>query len=407
RILVEKDQDLLLEIPLRQTDSVAVFGNVQVTTQALTELLDRGIPLALYTRHGRLKGHLMPELSKNVPLRVAQYRIALDEARSLGIAKAVVRAKLQNGGKLLADYRRNYPSNVLASACEALRRGQESAVAARQHSELLGIEGAAAATYFGAFPVVNRSELPFDGRRKHPATDPINSLLSLGYTLVMNEIRAVLEGAGMESHLGFLHKVDYGRPSLALDLLEPFRPAVVDRPDAAVGEREGADGRGFRPEGVRERGRLGGAGSGGIPEVPRSLRGGSERGQGRRRQRAAGDVARRCREAGDSHSGGVGVRALSRRRGMMLFLISYDVTDDNQRRHVMEALKDHGRRVQYSVFECNLDEAALHELMGRLEFEIDGKTDSCRLYRLCEGCAGEVRILGKGDRYEEPGFVII
>jgi CRISPR-associated protein Cas1 len=75
---------------------------------------------------------------------------------------------------------------------------------------------------------MNRSELPFDGRRKHPATDPINGLLSLGYTLVTNEIRAVVEGAGMEPHLGFLHKVDYGRPSLALDLVEPFRSPLVD-----------------------------------------------------------------------------------------------------------------------------------------------------------------------------------
>ncbi|MBZ5724350.1 MAG: CRISPR-associated endonuclease Cas2 [Acidobacteriia bacterium] len=91
----------------------------------------------------------------------------------------------------------------------------------------------------------------------------------------------------------------------------------------------------------------------------------------------------------------------------MLYLVSYDITDDTRRRHVMEALKDFGRRVQYSVFECNLDEGALTELLGRLEFAIDGQTDSCRLYRLCERCAPEVRILGKGDRYQEPDFVII
>jgi CRISPR-associated protein Cas1 len=93
----------------------------------------------------------------------------------------------------------------------------------------LGYEGSAAAVYFGAFPEINRSGLPFEGRRKHPATDPINGLLSLGYTLAMNEIRALVEGAGMEPHLGFLHRVDYGRPSLALDLLEPFRAPLVDR----------------------------------------------------------------------------------------------------------------------------------------------------------------------------------
>jgi CRISPR-associated protein Cas1 len=229
RILVEKDDALLLEIALRQTDSVAVFGNVQVTTQALSELLDRGIPLALYTRHGRLKGQLVPNVSKNVLLRVAQYRTTLDGAASLGLAKAVVQAKLRNAGRLLADYRSHYPSDALASACDAMRREAERASGAKEHAELLGYEGSAAATYFGAFGELNRSELPFDGRRKHPATDPINGLLSLGYTFAMNEIRAVVEGAGMEPHLGFLHQVDYGRPSLALDLLEPYRSPLVDR----------------------------------------------------------------------------------------------------------------------------------------------------------------------------------
>jgi CRISPR-associated protein Cas1 len=229
RVLVEKDGETLLEIPLRQTDSVAVFGNVQVTTQALSELLDRGIPLALYTRHGRLKGHLVPEVSKNVPLRVAQYRTALDDAASLGIAKATVRAKILNSVALLSDYRSHYPSDTLASACEAMRRAAGSSAGARDHAELLGYEGSAAAVYFGAFPEMNRSGLPFEGRRKHPATDPINGLLSLGYTLAMNEIRALVEGAGLEPHLGFLHRVDYGRPSLALDLLEPFRAPLVDR----------------------------------------------------------------------------------------------------------------------------------------------------------------------------------
>jgi CRISPR-associated protein Cas2 len=91
----------------------------------------------------------------------------------------------------------------------------------------------------------------------------------------------------------------------------------------------------------------------------------------------------------------------------MLYLISYDVSDDNRRRHIMEALKDFGRRVQYSVFECNLDERALKELQERVDFEIDAATDSCRLYRLCGSCVGEVRILGRGDRYTEPKFVII
>src|ERR1035438_8631842 len=133
RMLVEKEGEHLLEIPLRSTTAVALFGNVQVTTQALSELLDRGIPLALYTRHGRLKGRLVPEISKNVLLRVAQYRTTLDAAASLPLAKAVVQAKLRNAGKLLADYRSHYPSDALASACEAMHRGAESAAGAKNH----------------------------------------------------------------------------------------------------------------------------------------------------------------------------------------------------------------------------------------------------------------------------------
>jgi len=229
RLMVEKDGEALLEIPLRQTETVAVFGNIQVTTQALSELLERGIPLALYTRNGRLKGHLTPELSKNVMLRVSQYRVALDPAASLRIARSLVRAKLIDSAEMLDDYRAHYPSEELASACQSLRAAVSHASEAASNAELLGYEGSAAATYFAVFPGLIRADLPFPGRRKHPATDPVNALLSLGYTLAMNEIRALVEGCGLEPHLGFLHQLDYGRPSLALDLLEPFRASLVDR----------------------------------------------------------------------------------------------------------------------------------------------------------------------------------
>ena len=229
RMLVEKQGELLLEIPLRKTDCVSIFGNVQVTTQALSELLDRGIPLALFTRNGRLKGRLVPELSKNTALRLAQYAAALDEGKSLALARPLVRAKLLNSLALVSDYRTHYSSETLAAVADALRRAADEAAAAPSHAVLLGCEGAGAATYFRAIAEMNRSELPFDGREKHPATDPINALLSLGYTLVMNELRGLAEASGLEPHLGFLHKLDYGRPSLALDLLEPFRAAGVDR----------------------------------------------------------------------------------------------------------------------------------------------------------------------------------
>ncbi len=229
RLLVEKDGTTLREIPVRQIDAIAVFGNVQVTTQAMSEALERGVPFAFYTRYGRLKGRLAPEWSKNVVLRLAQYRAAADPARRLELARPIVAAKLRNCAAVLGDYRSNYPSQELAEAEAALEEGAEAAGACTSLEELLGREGAAAASYFTAFGKLNRSALPFDGRRKRPAPDPINALLSLGYTMVMNELRGLAEGLGMEPHIGFLHAPDYGRPSLALDLLEPFRAPVVDR----------------------------------------------------------------------------------------------------------------------------------------------------------------------------------
>ena len=208
RLLVEKDEETLAEIRVRETDAVAVFGNVQVTTQALGMLLDEGIPVALYTLHGRLKGHLVPEASKNLPLRVAQYRAALDEAASLGPAREVVQAKIANTRAVAALYRTNYPNGDLAEAVEELTRLEGRAAEAGDRAELLGLEGAAAARWFAVFGKLNRSGLPFPGRRMHPSPDPVNALLSFGYTVLGNEIRALAEGAGLEPHLGFLHQVD-------------------------------------------------------------------------------------------------------------------------------------------------------------------------------------------------------
>jgi hypothetical protein len=276
RILVEKDHALLVEIRLRETESVAIFGNVQVTTQALSEFLDRGIPVALYTRHGRLKGHVVPDLSKNVPLRVAQYRMALDEAASLALAKAVVRAKLRNAGRLLADYRGHYPSDTMASACEAMSRAAECASGAARHSELLGQEGSAAAIYFGAFAEMNRSELPFDGRRKASGHGSDQRAVEPG-------VHAGDErnpgGGGRRRHGAAPGVPPQGGLWAAVAGSGPVGavPIAGGGPfDAATGEREDPDRRGFRDAGVGQRGGWRGAGTGFVSQVPGGLRGSGE-----------------------------------------------------------------------------------------------------------------------------------
>ena len=100
---------------------------------------------------------------------------------------------------------------------------------AQSVAELDGVEGAAAREYFQGLMHFNKSDLVWDGRKRHPAEDPLNALLSFAYTLLMQEVAALIEGVGLDPFLGFLHQLDYGRPSLALDVIEPFRHPIADR----------------------------------------------------------------------------------------------------------------------------------------------------------------------------------
>lgn len=229
RLVVEKDDVALAEIPIRETTLVALFGNVQASSQVLGELAERGIPVSFNTRNGRLKARLVPEASGSIMAKLRQYRAATDPAAALPVARALVCSKLANSRRLLEDYRKHYPSYSLAQVCDSLKGSAEKAFGAASIAELMGYEGAGAAVYFRAFTTANRSELPFPGRHMHPSTDPLNALMSLGYTMATNELHSLIEGHGLEPYIGFLHSPEDNRPSLALDMVEPFRPSFVDR----------------------------------------------------------------------------------------------------------------------------------------------------------------------------------
>ena len=232
RLLVEKEDEVLLDVPYHKLETVLLFGNVQVTTQAMGELLEKGVNLSLFSRQGQYRGSLAPPRGKNIDLRIAQFEAFRDHARALTVARAVVAAKIANGVAVLELYRRHADQALTADFDQrkaALTAQVESCRTAADIAALDGTEGSAAREYFALAMQFNRSEMAWPGRVKHPATDPLNALLSLTYTLLTNEFAALLEGAGLDPYLGFLHQVDYGRPSLALDLVEPFRHPVADR----------------------------------------------------------------------------------------------------------------------------------------------------------------------------------
>jgi CRISPR-associated protein Cas1 len=223
RFLVEKDGQVVLDLPYHKLEAVLLFGNVQVTTQALGEMLEKGVRLSLFSSVGRFRGALTSPEGRNIDLRLKQFEMYRNGARCLDLARRTLAAKVANGMAVLRRYDAGEP------ACEPLGEALAAIPGAGELAALEGYEGSAARAYFPALMRFNQSEFAWPGRVKHPATDPLNALLSLTYTLVMQELMGWLEGLGLDPFLGFLHQADYGRPSLALDLMEPFRHPVADR----------------------------------------------------------------------------------------------------------------------------------------------------------------------------------
>jgi CRISPR-associated protein Cas1 len=228
RLVVEKGGTTLLEVPAYGIDRVLIFGAVQLSTQAISFLLDSGIEVSFLSMNGRLKGKLTPVQSKNVFLRLAQYDRSKDEEFKVMIAKSIVEAKLKNQRTLILRYQRNHPGIDFASELDVIARTLSSIPHKKTISSIMGLEGASTGAYFRCYAKMLSQNFTFEKRTRHPPLDPTNALLSLGYVLITNEIAALAESAGFDPFIGFLHGLRYGRQSLPLDLVEEFRHPVID-----------------------------------------------------------------------------------------------------------------------------------------------------------------------------------
>jgi CRISPR-associated protein Cas1 len=229
RLVVTKKREVLAEIPCEKLETIFLYGAVQVTSQALAVLLDHGIELAFFTMKGRLRGQITPPKAKNVVLRMRQYELVSDGKRCFDLARELVAAKIGNSAGLLRRLRIHHPEAVPLEPIQELELQSERARSATSLDELRGVEGSAAARHFSALAGVVPRELGFTGRNRRPPRDPMNALLSFGYVLVGNELQSLLDGMGFDPYIGFFHQLDYGRPSLALDLLEELRAPLIDR----------------------------------------------------------------------------------------------------------------------------------------------------------------------------------
>jgi CRISPR-associated protein Cas1 len=220
--------EVLLEIPCADIDQVMLFGNVQVTTQALQELLQHGIELSLFTYRGKLIGQLTPPKSKNILLRIEQFKKYQDDEFRLSVAKTCVQRKIDSMLTILKTYKKHHSDIFSSEELLKLTGWKQQAQKATTTDSLLGFEGSASSYYFQLFGRMFRSPWKFEGRNRRPPKDPVNSILSFGYVVVGAEIQSLLEGAGFDPFLGFYHATAYGRPSLALDLLEEYRHSFID-----------------------------------------------------------------------------------------------------------------------------------------------------------------------------------
>lgn len=228
RLIVSAPGKTATEVRVSNTSSVTLYGNVQVTTQALRTLMEEGVPVLFATSGGWLVGRGLGADTKNVELRRAQYRASEDGDNRLKLSRAFVKAKILNCRTLL---RRNHKGDVVVALGELKQLGRKAEKATSIES-LLGIEGAAARAYFRAFSGMLKANIgevfQFDRRNRRPPTDPINALLSFSYSLLARETTIAAQTVGLDPLIGFYHQPRFGRASLALDIMEEFRPIIAD-----------------------------------------------------------------------------------------------------------------------------------------------------------------------------------
>jgi CRISPR-associated protein Cas1 len=226
QLTIKQRQEVLHTVRLLDVSQVSLYGNVQVTAQALREIAARGIPICHFSYGGWFHALTTGLVHKNVELRIAQFQTAADPARSLDFARSFIVGKIKNARTLLRRHAADPDRLVIEQLADSCRK----AGCADSAESLLGLEGMAAKLYFGGFAKLLKGGEAFDitGRNRRPPRDPVNALLSFVYGLLVKELTIVLHAVGFDPHCGFFHRPRYGRPSLALDLAEEFRPLIAD-----------------------------------------------------------------------------------------------------------------------------------------------------------------------------------
>ena len=255
-VVVSVEKETRLQVPVHTLGGVVCFGQVGMSPQLMAFCAERNVAVSFLSEYGRFWGSVRGEVCGNVLLRREQYRRADDEKASVALASAFLTGKFYNGRSVLERALRDHGDKLDAAAVGAASARVRYALGQLGRDWTLdglrGLEGDTAHAYFSVFDhliVAQKDVFRFEERNRRPPLDNVNCLLSFLYTLVMHDVRSALETVGLDPYVGFLHRDRPGRPGLALDLMEEFRPFLADRLALSLINREQVTDSGFRRSG--------------------------------------------------------------------------------------------------------------------------------------------------------------
>lgn len=235
-VVVKVNQEVRLHVPVHTIGGIVCFGNVSCSPFLMGFCGENGVGISFLTENGRFLARVQGPISGNVLLRREQYRKADDLEYSAQLAKSFVTGKIANCRtvlqRALRDHSQKMDEDTLRRSVDEMSRSLKSLEMNQSLDSLRGLEGDAAHTYFSVFDhliVAQKESFTFQERNRRPPLDNVNCLLSFLYTLLVHECRSALESVGLDPAVGFLHRDRPGRPGLALDLMEEFRPFLADR----------------------------------------------------------------------------------------------------------------------------------------------------------------------------------
>ncbi len=229
QLVLYKGEGILRKSRLQDLSQVLLLGPAELTPAARNRLMQKGIDVVFLSAKGDFIGRMSSGLSRNGSLRLAQYRLCSDSDQALKLAARLIHGKVSNQRFLLLRQQKRLKSEELTQALSGMRRMLGKLEQVNSIEQLMGYEGQAAALYFEVFPLLfSAAGIQMKGRSKRPPRDPVNAILSFGYTILTRFIESAVLTVGLDPWIGCLHQARPGLPALVLDLVEEFRPIAVD-----------------------------------------------------------------------------------------------------------------------------------------------------------------------------------